>query len=84
MGMLFRYHNNNIDIKANAKAEGKGAAKTVAPTPKEDKPEIGITATAIKSMNGTKLRKLAKEYGIDNPEELTVGELKAILIEKFS
>ena len=81
MGMLFRYH-NNIDIKANA--EGKGAAKEVAPTPIEDKPENGIPASAIKSMSGAKLRKLAAENGIEDPEELTVGELKAILIEKFS
>lgn len=83
MGMLFRYHNNNIDI--NAKTEGKGAVKEAAPAPEvvEEKPEIGITASAIKSMNGTKLRKLAAEYGVENPEELTVGELKAILIEKF-
>ena len=82
MGMLFRYHNNNIDIKENA--EGKGAAKEVAPTPIEDKPEIGITASAIRGMSGAKLRKLAKEYGVEDPDELTVGELKAILIEKFS
>jgi hypothetical protein len=83
MGMLFRYH-NNIDIKANAKAEGKGAAEEVAPTPIEDKAEHGIPASAIKSMSGAKLRKLAAENGIEDPEELTVGELKAILIEKFS
>ena len=82
MGMLFRYHNNNIDIKENA--EGKGAAKEVAPTPIEDKAEHGIPASAIKSMSGAKLRKLAAENGIEDPEELTVGELKAILIEKFS
>lgn len=82
MGMLFRYHNNNIDIKA--KTEGKGAAKEVAPSPIEEKAEPAFTASAIKSMNGTKLRKLAKENGIEDPEDLTVGELKAILIEKFS
>ena len=81
MGMLFRYH--YADIKED-NSKNEGVTKAVAPTPKEEKPEIGITATAIKSMNGPKLRKLAKEYGIDNPEELTVGELKAILIEKFS
>lgn len=79
MGMLFRYH-NNIDIKT----QDKGATKEVAPAPIEDKPEHGIPASAIKSMSGAKLRKLAAENGIEDPEELTVGELKAILIEKFS
>lgn len=78
MGMLLSRHYAD-------KAEG--AIKEVAPEPsvgvKEDKPEHGIPASAIKSMNGTKLRKLAAENGIENPEELTVGELKAILIEKF-
>ena len=81
MGMLFRYH-NNIDIKT----KDKGASNEVVPILSEDKPKKnnGITASEIKSMNGTKLRKLAKENGISDPEDLTVGELKAILVDKFS
>lgn len=78
MGMLFRYHNDNIDIKAD-----KGAAKSVAPEPKEEKVERSVV-NDIKSMSGAKLRKLAKENGVEDPDELTVGELKAILIEKLS
>lgn len=87
MGMLFRYHDNNIDIKAKAEAEGKGAAKEVAPKPIEEKVESQeptLTKKDIKAMNGAKLRKLAEEKGIGNPEELTVGELKTILCEMFS
>ena len=79
MGMLFRYHNNNIDIKAD-----KGATKpVVAPEPKEEKIENPVI-NDIKNRSGAKLRKLAKENGVVDPEELTIGELKAILIEKLS
>lgn len=81
MGMLLTRHyadrENNREI---------GAAKKVAPkVPEEKKVEKPTIAVSdIKAMNGTKLRKLAAENGIENPEDLTVGELKAILIEKFS
>ena len=77
MGMLFRYHNDNIDIKAD-----KGAAKSVAPEPKVENTEKSIVDD-IKSMTGAKLRKLAKENGVEDPEELTIGELRSILIEKL-
>lgn len=80
MGMLLSRH--YADKQTNVKADG--ATKEVAPAPVENKPEHGIPASAIKNMNGTKLRKIAKENGVEDPEELTVGELKAILIEKFS
>ena len=86
MGMLLsRYHNND--------SFNSGAAKAVAPKPSEPvkevveekakKANLEYTAEDIQKMNGNKLRKLAKENGIDNPEELTVGELKAVLSEKF-
>ena len=84
MGMLLsRYHNNN----------DKGVTKKVAPSPSpkiEEEPkvvakdEFAITAEEIKKMTGAKLRRFAKENGVEDPEELTVGELKAILCEKFS
>ena len=82
MGMLLsRYHNNN----------NSGAAKEVAPKPSEPikevvenkAAELEYTVEDIQKMNGNKLRKLAKENGIDNPEELTIGELKAVLSEKL-
>lgn len=90
MGMLLSRHYADNDT-----TENQGAAKKVAPSnsksvEKEKKPvekdEKGLTYTAkdIKMMNGAKLRKLAKESGIADPEELTVGELKSILTEKFS
>lgn len=46
--------------------------------------EAEITASEIQKMTGPKIRKFAKENGVDNPEEFTVAELKAILCEKFS
>ena len=81
MGMLLTRHyadRNNT--------ENKGVAKAVAPEVPEKKAEKKptISADEIKAMNGNKLRKFATEKGIENQEELTVGELKAILIEKFS
>ena len=73
MGMLFRYHkiqNNTVEDK-----ETKGVTAEVAP-------EVS-KAEEIKSLKGEKLRKYAKENGIENPEEYTAGELKAVLLEKL-
>ena len=87
MGMLFRYH--YADIKED-NSKNEGVTKAVAPEvqakeeKKADKPETTITAEEIDSMNGTKLRKFAKEHGVDKPEDLTVGELRAVLHEMFS
>lgn len=89
MGMLLRYHRDNIE------ADGVTTKDMVAPKPSHsapkaegkksaDKPENIITAEEINAMNGTKLRKFAKDQGIDKPEDLTVGELRAVLLEKFS
>lgn len=86
MSMLLRRH--YVD-NTNA----KGAPEEVAPKApveektaetKADSKVLTITPADIKMMNGAKVRKLAKENGIENPEELTVGELKAILTEKYS
>ena len=86
MGMLLSRH--YADVRA------EGVTEKVAPKPEtkvevevkaaEEPKKKEISADDIKSMNGAKLRKLAKESGIESPEELTVGELKAILCEKFS
>lgn len=79
MGMLFRYHEDNSNNKP------EGAPEKVAPKGPEKKAEKSpsLTASEIRGMSGTKLRKIAKEYGIENPEELTVGELKSVLVEKI-
>lgn len=91
MGMLLRYHRDNIE------ADGVTTKDMVAPKPSHsapkaegkkekeaEKPANIITAEEINAMNGTKLRKFAKDQGIDKPEDLTVGELRAVLLEKFS
>lgn len=77
--------------QSNNKKKAEGVAEKVekvapsAPMP-ERKPEVKVekkpeyTEEKIKAMNGTQLRKLAKKHGIDNPEEFTVGELKATMI----
>lgn len=81
MGMLLTRHYAEDSKKI------QGVAKKVAPSiPAEKKEEIevkdpSVTEKDIKAMSGNKLRKLARQKGIENPEELTVGELKAILCE---
>ena len=77
MGMLFRYHNSD-DIKTD-----KGAAKEVAPKAPEKKTSNKslFTASDIKAMSAAKIRKMANDYNIENPDDLTVGELKSILID---
>lgn len=80
MSMLLRRH------YADNSNNTKGAPETVAPKVEEkaEKSEFKITADDINKMTGPKLRKLARENGIESPEELTVNELKAILVEKYS
>lgn len=76
MGMLFRYH-NQVDDK-------KGVTKEVAPSPKVGKKSEESTDTVdLNAMTGAKLRKFAKENGVESPEDLTVGELRAVLREKL-
>ena len=83
MSMLLRRH--YAENKATGAIEKSVAPK---PTPKvapktAPEAEIKLTAKDIKMMTGAKLRKLAKQYGVENPEELTVGELKAVMCEKI-
>lgn len=76
MSMLLR--RRRIDIQGAPKEVAPSSVKEKsAPKAKEKAP--AITEEVINAMNGTKLRKLAKENGIDNPEDLTAGELKAVL-----
>ena len=74
MGMLLRrrYDDKPGVVKETAPASVKAEKKADA--------AFEYTEEVIKSMNGPKLRKLAKENGIDNPEDLTAGELKGVLI----
>ena len=93
MGMLLymmELQKNNEKTAEKKSAKVEGVAEKVAPSKpdpapapvkekiKETKPEY--TEEKLKAMNGTQLRKLAKKHGIENPEEFTVGELKATLI----
>ena len=89
MGMLLTRH--YADREKNEQIREKGVTKEVAPTPSvEENANANINVNAsvsvddIKALSGTKLRKFAAQNGIENPEDLTVGELKAILVEMFS
>lgn len=50
--------------------------------PVEDN-RISYTKTEINRMSTAELQELAKKQGIENAENITGGELKKILIEKF-
>lgn len=50
----------------------------------EQKKDFGYTKTDINRMSASQLQKLASESGIENANEKSGGELKKILIEKFS
>lgn len=50
----------------------------------EQKKDFGYTKTDINRMSTSQLQKLASESGIENANEKSGGELKKILIEKFS
>lgn len=80
MGMLLYMMEMEMAQKAD-----KGVAKKVAPSPpKKEEKKPAQSLEDIKKMSGPKIRKFAKENGVENPEEYTVSELKAILCEKFS
>lgn len=44
---------------------------------------VEYTKTEINRMSTAELREVAKANGIDNAEDITGGELKKILIDKF-
>lgn len=50
--------------------------------PKENE-GFNYTKTEINRMSTAELKEVAKENGIENAEDITGGELKKILIEKF-
>ena len=86
MSMLLRRRYEDIQGAANEVAPSPSLKKAEEKKPSEEakSEELTLTAEDINKMTGPKIRKLAKENGIENPEELTVGELKAILCEKYS
>ena len=53
------------------------------PVESEEKAEVTYTKSDIMSMKAAKLRDIATENGVENPEELTGAELKKLLVEKF-
>lgn len=50
----------------------------------EQKESFNYTKTDINRMSTSELQKLAAEYGVENAKEKSGGELKKLLIEKFS
>lgn len=84
MGMLLkRYHNHSNSNKAAGATKPQKVEVAPKPNPTikpAEKEKNEFTEEKIKKMSGTQLRKLASKNGVENPEELTAGELKSILI----
>lgn len=51
--------------------------------PPQENGFVEYTKTEINRMSTAELREVARANGIDNTEDITGGELKKILIEKF-
>ena len=49
----------------------------------DEKEEVSYTKTEINRMSTAELKELATSKGIDGAENMTGGELKRLLIEKF-
>ena len=84
MSMLLRrrYEEDaNTDTNTGVIVKEAVAPKSSAKKAEEKEPEF--TEEKINKLNGAQLRKLASKNGVESPEELTAGELKAILIEKL-
>lgn len=63
---------------------GNAEIEEVSKDYEEQKNDFGYTKTDINRMSTSQLQKLASESGIENANEKSGGELKKILIEKFS
>lgn len=63
---------------------GKPKIEDVPKDYQEQEKDFGYTKTDINRMSTSQLQKLASESGIENANEKSGGELKKMLIEKFS
>lgn len=63
---------------------GNAEMEEVSKDYEEQKNDFGYTKTDINRMSTSQLQKLASESGIENANEKSGGELKKLLIEKFS
>ena len=78
----YPYIVNKNGIWYHAGAEVPEGTKPVAEEKKEND-GFNYTKTEINRMSTAELREVAKANGIENAEDITGGELKKILIEKF-
>lgn len=54
-----------------------------APEIKEESTEVKYTKTEINRMSTAKLKEVAKLNGVEDADDMTGGELKKVLIDKF-
>lgn len=66
---------STLETRAEEVEKGRNAQKLIT--------SDGYTKTEINRMSTAELKKLSKEQGIDNAEEMTGADLKKVLIEKF-
>ena len=84
------------ELASNKNKQGKPLIKKVeepkqddfsqhknAPEIKEESAEVKYTKTEINRMSTAKLKEVAKLNGVEDADDMTGGELKKVLIDKF-
>ena len=84
------------ELASNKNKQGKPLIKKVeepkqddfsqhmnAPEIKEESTEVKYTKTEINRMSTAKLKEVAKLNGVEDADDMTGGELKKVLIDKF-
>lgn len=82
---------NKAVEKANAKPQAVAKKEAVddfsqymnEPEIKEESTEVKYTKTEINRMSTAELKEVAKLNGVNDADDMTGGELKKVLIEKF-
>ena len=64
--------------------EGKKEQEAVKPPVSMPETTFNYTKTEINRMSTSDLQELANELGFSNADEMTGGELKKVLIEKYN
>lgn len=89
MGMLLRRHNIPLTI-SERDAERHSSSIVLDNSTNKTKEEVVFkteqpqyTKTDINRMSTAELKEVATNNGIENAEEMTGGDLKKVLIEKF-
>lgn len=73
-----------LELSTENNRQGKPLIKLETKEVVVDIPQINYTKTEINRMSTSDLQALANELGFSNADEMTGGELKKVLIEKYN